>query len=56
MNEGWLSLQSQTTKDVLQSILKVRKGRKTPRGGQTVWPLELEAALIESKPILVHPS
>lgn len=40
-------LQSQTTKDVLQSVLKVRKSWKTLRGGETVWPLELEAALLE---------
>ncbi|KAJ7766201.1 hypothetical protein B0H16DRAFT_387998 [Mycena metata] len=42
-----LSLQSQTTKDVLQSVLKVRKSWKTLRGGETVWPLDLEAALLE---------
>ncbi|KAJ6488849.1 hypothetical protein C8R45DRAFT_993011 [Mycena sanguinolenta] len=44
---GWPTLQSQTTKDVLQSVLKVRKSWKTLRGGETVWPLDLEAALLE---------
>ncbi|KAF7300483.1 TEA domain-containing protein [Mycena chlorophos] len=38
---------SETTKEVLQSVLKVRKSWKTLRGGETVWPLELEAALLE---------
>jgi transcriptional enhancer factor len=42
-------LQSQATKDVLCSVLKVRKSWKTLRGGETVWPLELEAALLEGK-------
>ncbi|KAF7334940.1 TEA domain-containing protein [Mycena venus] len=46
---AWPSLQSQTTKDVLQSVLKVRKSWKTLRGGETVWPLDLEAALLEGK-------
>ncbi|KAK7055782.1 TEA domain-containing protein [Favolaschia claudopus] len=41
------TLQSQTTKDVLQSVLKVRKTWKTSRGGETVWPMDLEAALLE---------
>ncbi|KAJ7661756.1 hypothetical protein B0H17DRAFT_1144563 [Mycena rosella] len=41
------TFQSQTTKDVLQSVLKVRKSWKTLRGGETVWPLDLEAALLE---------
>ncbi|KAJ7150452.1 hypothetical protein C8R43DRAFT_494687 [Mycena crocata] len=44
---AWPALQSQTTKEVLQSVLKVRKSWKTLRGGETVWPLELEAALLE---------
>ncbi|KAJ6536358.1 hypothetical protein B0H19DRAFT_1240982 [Mycena capillaripes] len=44
---AWPSLQSQTTKDVLQSVLRVRKSWKTLRGGETVWPLDLEAALLE---------
>ncbi|KAJ7084693.1 hypothetical protein C8R44DRAFT_687996, partial [Mycena epipterygia] len=34
-------------KEVLQSVLNVRKGWKTFRGGETIWSLELEAALIE---------
>ncbi|KAJ6535701.1 hypothetical protein B0H19DRAFT_1322706, partial [Mycena capillaripes] len=42
------TLQSQATKDVLQSVLKVRKTWKTLRGGEAVWPLELEAALLEA--------
>ncbi|KAK7056160.1 TEA domain-containing protein [Favolaschia claudopus] len=46
--DGWPSLHhSQSTNDVLQSVLKVRKSWKTLRGGETVWPPELEAALIE---------
>ncbi|KAJ7469184.1 hypothetical protein FB451DRAFT_1255991 [Mycena latifolia] len=40
----WPALQSETTKEVLQSVLKVRKTWKTLRGRETVWPLELEAA------------
>ncbi|KAJ7025511.1 hypothetical protein C8F04DRAFT_1128250 [Mycena alexandri] len=43
----WPNLQSQTTEDVLQSVIRVRKTWKTFRGGETVWPLELEAALLE---------
>lgn len=39
--------QSETTKAVLQDVLKVRKSWKTLRGGECVWPLELEAALLE---------
>jgi transcriptional enhancer factor len=42
-------LQSQATNDVLCSVLKVRKSWKTLRGGETVWPLDLEAALLEGK-------
>ncbi|KAJ7839942.1 hypothetical protein B0H14DRAFT_1064002 [Mycena olivaceomarginata] len=45
--QAWPSLQSQTTKDVLKSVLSVRKSWKTLRGGETVWPLDLEAALLE---------
>ncbi|KAF7345424.1 TEA domain-containing protein [Mycena venus] len=41
------TLQSQATKDVLQSVFRVRKTWKTIRGGETVWPLDLEAALLE---------
>ncbi|KAJ7217594.1 hypothetical protein C8J57DRAFT_1016058, partial [Mycena rebaudengoi] len=40
-------LQSQTTTDVLQSVLQGRKSWKTLRSGETVWPLNLEAALLE---------
>ncbi|KAJ7622221.1 hypothetical protein FB45DRAFT_1006225 [Roridomyces roridus] len=40
-------LQSETAKEVFQSVLKVRKTWKTIRGGETVWPPELEAALVE---------
>ncbi|KAF7333844.1 TEA domain-containing protein [Mycena venus] len=32
---------------VLQSVLRVRKSWKTSRDGQTVWPFDLEAALLE---------
>ncbi|KAJ6616810.1 hypothetical protein B0H10DRAFT_2219147 [Mycena sp. CBHHK59/15] len=46
-NAVWPSLQSQTTKEVFQSVLKGRKSWKTLRGGETVWPLDLEAALLE---------
>ncbi|KAJ7258204.1 hypothetical protein C8J57DRAFT_533622 [Mycena rebaudengoi] len=46
-NSPWPSLQSQTTKDVFQSVLQGRKSWKTLRGGETVWPLDLEAALLE---------
>jgi transcriptional enhancer factor len=35
------------TQDVFQSIVKGRKSWKTLRGGEVVWPPELEAALIE---------
>lgn len=35
------------TQDVFQSIVKGRKSWKTLRGGEIVWPPELEAALIE---------
>lgn len=38
---------SETTHDVFQTIVKGRKSWKTLRGGETVWPLELEAALLE---------
>ncbi|KAJ7230130.1 hypothetical protein GGX14DRAFT_410032 [Mycena pura] len=44
---AWRALQSDSTGDVLRSVLRVRKTWKTARGGETVWPLELEAALIE---------
>ncbi|KAF7375756.1 TEA domain-containing protein [Mycena sanguinolenta] len=51
---GWPTMQSQTTKDVLQSVLKVRKSWKTLRGGETVWPLDLEAALLEGENFLLR--
>ncbi|KAJ7231385.1 hypothetical protein B0H12DRAFT_209260 [Mycena haematopus] len=41
------TMQTQTTNEVLQSVLRVRKTWKTSRGGETVWPLDLEAALLE---------
>ena len=41
------SLQNPRTHDVFQSIVKGRKSWKTFRGGEVVWPPELEAALIE---------
>ena len=42
-----LSLTNPRTQDVFQSIVKGRKSWKTLRGGEVVWPPELEAALIE---------
>ncbi|KAF9558123.1 hypothetical protein CPC08DRAFT_23936 [Agrocybe pediades] len=41
------TLQNPRTQDVFQSIVKGRKSWKTLRGGEVVWPPELEAALIE---------
>ena len=41
------SFQNQYTQDVFKSIVKGRKSWKTLRGGEVVWPPELEAALIE---------
>ncbi|KAJ7469218.1 hypothetical protein FB451DRAFT_1256094 [Mycena latifolia] len=52
----WPALQSETTKEVLQSVLRVRKTWKTLRGGETVWPLELEAALLEGQSSVRSPS
>lgn len=55
-------LQNPRTQDVFQSIVKGRKSWKTLRGGEVVWPPELEAALIEgefnlfSAPISFHPT
>ncbi|KAG5641223.1 hypothetical protein DXG03_005698 [Asterophora parasitica] len=40
-------LQNTRTQDVFQSIVKGRKSWKTLRGGEMVWPPELEAALLE---------
>ncbi|KAJ7664638.1 hypothetical protein DFH06DRAFT_1188268 [Mycena polygramma] len=47
ITNSWPTGPSEATKEVLQSVLKVRKTWKTFHGGETVWPLELEAALIE---------
>ncbi|KAF7300050.1 TEA domain-containing protein [Mycena kentingensis (nom. inval.)] len=41
------ALQDAHTGDVLRSVLRVRKTWKSDRTGSTVWPLELEAALLE---------
>ncbi|KAF9047594.1 hypothetical protein BJ165DRAFT_1113328 [Panaeolus papilionaceus] len=41
------ALPNPRTHDVFQSIVKGRKSWKTLRGGEVVWPPELEAALIE---------
>ncbi|KAJ6558823.1 hypothetical protein DFH09DRAFT_1162584 [Mycena vulgaris] len=38
----------ETVNDVLESVLKVRKTWKISRGGDTVWPVELEARLLEA--------
>ncbi|KAK7025863.1 TEA domain-containing protein [Favolaschia claudopus] len=43
----WPSVHSHSINDALQSVLGVRKSRKTTRSGETVWPPDLEAALIE---------
>jgi hypothetical protein len=42
-------MQSTSTQAMLQSVLKARKTRKTISGGEAVWPLDLEAALLEGK-------
>ena len=49
-----LQLQNPRTQDVFQSIVKGRKSWKTLRGGEVVWPPELEAALIEGMKSLCH--
>ncbi|TFK45131.1 hypothetical protein BDQ12DRAFT_595088 [Crucibulum laeve] len=41
------NMNNSQTQDVVQSIVKGRKSWKTLRGGEIVWPPELEAALIE---------
>ncbi|KAF8058539.1 hypothetical protein FPV67DRAFT_1676115 [Lyophyllum atratum] len=46
-NYKFSPLQSMGTEDVFQSIVKGRKSWKTLRGGEIVWPPELEAALLE---------
>lgn len=40
-------LQNPRTQDVFKSIVKGRKSWKTLKGGEVVWPPDLEAALIE---------
>jgi len=40
-------LVNQHTQDDFDSIVKGRKSWKTLRGGEVIWPPELEAALIE---------
>lgn len=42
------TLQSAATQDVFDSVVKGRKSWKL-RGGEVVWPPELEAALLEGK-------
>jgi transcriptional enhancer factor len=42
-------LPNSRTHDVFQSIVKGRKSWKTLRGGEIVWPPELEAALLEGQ-------
>jgi transcriptional enhancer factor len=44
-----LPLKNSATQDVFQSIVKGRKSWKSLKGGEIVWPPELEAALIEGK-------
>ncbi|KAJ6453762.1 hypothetical protein C8R45DRAFT_882343 [Mycena sanguinolenta] len=48
-DNAWPSstVQTQTANEVLQSVLKIRKTWKCSRGGETIWPLDLEAALLE---------
>ena len=40
-------LQNPSTQGVFQSIVQGRKSWKTLKGGEIVWPPDLEAALIE---------
>lgn len=47
-------LQSTNTQDVYDTISSTRKSYKTLRGGERVWPPELEAALIEGE-FVRHP-
>ncbi|KAF6761113.1 hypothetical protein DFP72DRAFT_1002917 [Ephemerocybe angulata] len=46
-NYSFTQLENPRTRDAVQSIVKGRKSWKTLRGGEIVWPPELEAALIE---------
>ncbi|KAJ7822700.1 hypothetical protein B0H13DRAFT_1478516, partial [Mycena leptocephala] len=41
------TMQSSTTKEMLQTVLRARKSRKFSSSGDAVWSLELEAALLE---------
>ncbi|KAJ6615771.1 hypothetical protein B0H10DRAFT_47716 [Mycena sp. CBHHK59/15] len=45
--DSWPSLQSHTTEEAFQTVLKNRRSWKILRGGEAVWPLDLEAALLE---------
>ncbi|KAJ6468496.1 hypothetical protein C8R47DRAFT_804791 [Mycena vitilis] len=45
--DTWTTGPIESSKEVLQSVIKARKTWKTLRGGETVWPLELETALLE---------
>ena len=53
-----LGLQNSRTEDVFQSIVKSRKSWKSLKGGEIVWPPELEAALIDGacviRPLVDH--
>ncbi|KAF7373028.1 TEA domain-containing protein [Mycena sanguinolenta] len=44
---SWLTHGGHMAKDVIHSVLNVRKSWKTLPGGEAVWPPALEAALIE---------
>ena len=43
-----------TSQDIFHSIVKDRKSWKTHRGGEVVWPPQLEGALIEGINIRVR--
>ena len=43
------------TKDVFREVVKGRKSWKTLKGGEMVWPPELEAALLEGTSISICP-
>ncbi|KAJ7733857.1 hypothetical protein DFH07DRAFT_845207 [Mycena maculata] len=47
MYSGWPSLQHSPAQTVLQSVLQARRARKTSQSGEDVWPVHLEAALLE---------
>jgi hypothetical protein len=42
-------MQSSTTKEMLQTVLRARKSRKFSSSGDAVSSLELEAALLEGR-------